>query len=134
MSLRRFTRLYLDLDATGSTTEKVDHLRAFFRADDDAQTDDKDKAWALALLTGNRPKRATSTATGTRTLSLFGLLGTTRRQQVETHRHSNHVRLHAVGVVCRLRPTRRQQAEAHRHLNRARGPSHLLWPRPTERQ
>ena len=62
MSLRRFTRLYLDLDATGSTTEKVDHLRAFFRADDDAQTDDKDKAWALALLTGNRPKRATSTA------------------------------------------------------------------------
>ena len=62
MSLRRFTRLYLDLDATASTTEKVELLRAFFRADDDDNIDDRDKARALALLTGNRPKRATSTA------------------------------------------------------------------------
>ena len=66
MSLHCFTRLYLDLDATGSTTEKVELLRTFFRAEPDdtsyAPLDDRDKAWALALLTGNRPKRATSTA------------------------------------------------------------------------
>ncbi len=57
--MRSFTRLYLDLDATQSTTEKVDLLRAYFR---DGRTPDRDKAWALALLTGNRPKRAASTA------------------------------------------------------------------------
>lgn len=66
MSLRRFTRLYLDLDSTGSTTEKVELLRDYFRSDTNgnpgSSSDDRDKAWTLALLTGNRPKRATSTA------------------------------------------------------------------------
>ncbi len=56
--MREFTRLYLDLDATQSTTEKVVLLRAYFR---DERIPDHDKAWALALLTGNRPKRAAST-------------------------------------------------------------------------
>lgn len=55
--MRRFTRLYLDLDATGSTNDKVELLKAYFRA-----AEPEDAAWALALLTGKRPKRAASTA------------------------------------------------------------------------
>lgn len=60
--MHRFTRLYLDLDATGSTSEKVELLKAYFRELDGLPDGDRDAAWALALLTGNRPKRAASTA------------------------------------------------------------------------
>ncbi len=54
--MRRFTRLYLDLDATNSTSEKIELLEAYFRAAPPA-----DAAWALALLAGARPKGAAST-------------------------------------------------------------------------
>lgn len=56
--MRRFTRLILDLDSTTSTDDKVRLLAAYFR---EAPPDDA--AWALALLTGNRPRGATSTRT-----------------------------------------------------------------------
>lgn len=62
--MNTFTRLYLDLDATTSTNDKVALLESYFRAAPDA-----DAAWALAIMTGNRPKRATSTA-ALRTLAL----------------------------------------------------------------
>lgn len=54
--MQQFTRLFLDLDATTSTTEKLETLRAYFTVAPAA-----DAAWALALLTGNTPKRAAST-------------------------------------------------------------------------
>ncbi len=53
--MRRFTQLYLELDATTRTTEKVAALEAYFRA-----VPPDDGAWALWLLTGNRVKRAVS--------------------------------------------------------------------------
>lgn len=55
--MRRFTRLFTDLDATTSTGEKLAALEAYFR---DAPPEDA--CWGLALLTGNRPKGAASTA------------------------------------------------------------------------
>ncbi|MFG0284901.1 MAG: ATP-dependent DNA ligase [Phycisphaerales bacterium JB039] len=54
--MRRFTRLYLDLDATNSTSEKIELLEAYFR-----ETPAADAAWALALLAGQRPKGSAST-------------------------------------------------------------------------
>ncbi len=54
--MRRFTRLYLDLDATNSTNEKVALLEAYLRDAPDA-----DAAWAVALLLGQRPKGGAST-------------------------------------------------------------------------
>jgi len=53
--MRRFTRLYLDLDATNSTLEKTSLLRGYFEHAPDA-----DAAWALALFVGERPKGAAS--------------------------------------------------------------------------
>jgi len=49
--MRRFTRLYLALDGTNSTTERKDALKRYL---DEAP--DGDAAWAVALLTGNRPR------------------------------------------------------------------------------
>ncbi|HZW11171.1 MAG TPA: ATP-dependent DNA ligase [Phycisphaerales bacterium] len=54
--MRRFTRLYLDLDATNSTNEKVALLEEYLRG-----TPDDDAAWAVALLLGERPKGGAST-------------------------------------------------------------------------
>jgi DNA ligase-1 len=54
--MRRFTRLYLDLDATNSTNEKVSLLEEYLRG-----TPDEDAAWAVALLLGERPKGGAST-------------------------------------------------------------------------
>ncbi|RMH30472.1 MAG: ATP-dependent DNA ligase [Planctomycetota bacterium] len=54
--MRRFTRLFMDLDATTATGDKLALLEAYFRGADPA-----DAAWAVALLTGNRPKGAAST-------------------------------------------------------------------------
>lgn len=55
--MRRFAALFHALDATGSTSEKVSLLAEYFR-----EADAGDAAWALALLTGNRPKGAATTA------------------------------------------------------------------------
>ena len=49
--MRRFTNLYLALDGTNSTTEKKDALKTYL-----AGAPDGDAAWAVALLTGNRPR------------------------------------------------------------------------------
>lgn len=48
--MKRFTNLYLALDATSRTNDKVDHLVRYFQAAPPA-----DAAWALALMTGRRP-------------------------------------------------------------------------------
>lgn len=55
--MRRFTRLYLDLDATNSTNEKVALLEEYLRG-----ASDEDAAWAVALLLGERPKGGASTS------------------------------------------------------------------------
>lgn len=55
--MRRFAELFHALDTTGSTGEKVELLAEYF-----ASASDADGAWALALLTGNRPKGAATTA------------------------------------------------------------------------
>ncbi len=52
-----FADLYAALDATTSTGVKVSTLSAYFRA-----AAPSDAAWALALLTGRRPKRSVSAA------------------------------------------------------------------------
>jgi DNA ligase-1 len=54
--MQRFTRMYLDLDATNRTGEKVEVLRRYF-----AEAPVADAAWALYLLSGQKMMRATST-------------------------------------------------------------------------
>ncbi len=54
--MRRFTRLFMELDATTSTSDKLASLEAYFR-----EAPPEDACWGLALLTGNRPKGAAST-------------------------------------------------------------------------
>ncbi|MEM9296298.1 MAG: cisplatin damage response ATP-dependent DNA ligase, partial [Planctomycetota bacterium] len=54
--MKRFTRLYEEVERTTRTSEKQDALRRYF---DDAE--DADAAWALAVLTGRRPIRAVPT-------------------------------------------------------------------------
>ncbi|MDX2114541.1 MAG: ATP-dependent DNA ligase [Planctomycetota bacterium] len=53
--MKRFTRLYDELDATTRTSEKEAALEAYFR-----EAPPADAAWALALLTGRRPRRGVS--------------------------------------------------------------------------
>lgn len=56
--MKRFARLFDELDQTTRTTEKVAALERYFRdtlANDDSRAD---AAWTLALLTGRRVKRA----------------------------------------------------------------------------
>jgi len=48
--MKRFTDLFLRLDRTNKTNEKVEALKAYFLA-----APDEDKIWALALFTGRRP-------------------------------------------------------------------------------
>lgn len=50
--MKRFSRLYLELDMTTSTNAKVDAMVSYF-----AQADDQDAAWALFFLSGQRIKR-----------------------------------------------------------------------------
>lgn len=50
--MQRESALFDALDATTSTTAKVDALSAYFR-----EADDADKLWVIALLSGRRPKR-----------------------------------------------------------------------------
>jgi DNA ligase 1 len=53
--MNRFTRLYQQLDSTTSTTAKLDALEEYFRS-----APPPDAAWAVALLTGQRPKGVAS--------------------------------------------------------------------------
>lgn len=62
--MHAFTDLYLTLDATTSTSAKLDALAAYF-----ASVPPADAAWAVAFLTGNRPKGTTSSRV-VRTLAL----------------------------------------------------------------
>lgn len=54
--MRRFAELFHAVDATTSTSDKVALLAAYFQG-----VPSDDAAWALALLTGNRPKGAATT-------------------------------------------------------------------------
>ena len=51
--MKRFTRLFLELDACNRTSGKVAALKRYF-----AEVPARDGAWAVYFLTGNRPKRA----------------------------------------------------------------------------
>ncbi len=55
--MKRFTQLFLDLDRTTKTNEKVALLKAYFLT-----APAEDKLWALALFTGRRPPRSFKTA------------------------------------------------------------------------
>ncbi|HEX8060517.1 MAG TPA: ATP-dependent DNA ligase, partial [Cyclobacteriaceae bacterium] len=48
--MKRFTDLFLRLDRTNKTNEKVEALKAYFLS-----APDEDKIWALAVFTGRRP-------------------------------------------------------------------------------
>lgn len=50
--MKRFARLYSDIDATTSTNRKVDAMVEYF-----AHADAADAAWAIYFLSGGRPKR-----------------------------------------------------------------------------
>jgi DNA ligase-1 len=50
--MKRFTNLFLQLDRTNKTNEKVELLKAYFLS-----ASEEDKIWALALFTGRRPPR-----------------------------------------------------------------------------
>jgi DNA ligase-1 len=50
--MKRFTNLFIQLDRTTKTNEKVELLKAYFLA-----APEEDKIWALALFTGRRPSR-----------------------------------------------------------------------------
>ncbi|MEC9373081.1 MAG: ATP-dependent DNA ligase [Planctomycetota bacterium] len=54
--MRRFTELYMAVDATTRTTGKVEALVRYFR-----EAPAEDAAWALAYLSGRRQRRAVST-------------------------------------------------------------------------
>ena len=56
MSLARFARLYTRVDQTNKTNAKVEALVDYFREAEDAE-----KLWALALLSGKRPRRTVNT-------------------------------------------------------------------------
>lgn len=51
--MKRFTELFLQLDRTNKTNEKVEALKSYFLT-----APDEDKIWALALFTGRRPPSA----------------------------------------------------------------------------
>ena len=55
--MKRFTNLFLGLDRTNRTNEKVELLKSYFLSAPDC-----DKIWALALFTGRRPPRKVKTA------------------------------------------------------------------------
>lgn len=55
--MERFTRLYLEIDSTTRTGEKVEALRKYF-----TEASAADAAWALYFLTGRRLKRVVSRA------------------------------------------------------------------------
>ncbi len=54
--MNRFVQLFLEIDATTKTNEKVEALVNYFHL-----ADAKDLLWAIALLMGNKPKRPVKT-------------------------------------------------------------------------
>jgi DNA ligase-1 len=54
--MKRFTQLFLQLDQTTKITEKVEALVSYFQ-----QTNDRDKVWAIGMLSHRRPKRTVNT-------------------------------------------------------------------------
>jgi DNA ligase-1 len=54
--MKRFTNLFLELDRTTKTNDKIALLKAYFLS-----APDEDKLWALALFTGRRPPRKIKT-------------------------------------------------------------------------
>jgi DNA ligase-1 len=54
--MKRFTNLFLELDRTNKTNDKLALLKAYFLS-----APDEDKIWALALFTGRRPPRKIKT-------------------------------------------------------------------------
>jgi DNA ligase 1 len=54
--MKNFARLFTELDQTNKTNDKVAILKKYL-----AQASDADKVWAIALLTGKRPKRQINT-------------------------------------------------------------------------
>ncbi len=54
--MNKFVQLFLDIDATTKTNQKVETLVNYFQL-----ADSKDLLWAIALLMGNRPKRPVKT-------------------------------------------------------------------------
>lgn len=55
--MKRFTNLFLQLDRTNKTNEKVELLKAYF-----ISAPEEDKIWALALFTSRRPPRPIKSA------------------------------------------------------------------------
>ncbi|MES3019033.1 MAG: ATP-dependent DNA ligase [Bacteroidota bacterium] len=55
--MKRFTELFLQLDRTNKTNEKVELLKGYFLS-----ASEEDKIWALALFTGRRPPRKIKSA------------------------------------------------------------------------
>ena len=55
--MKRFTALFLEIDRTRSTKAKVEALARYFR---DAPAEDR--LWAIAVLSGRRPKRGATTS------------------------------------------------------------------------
>lgn len=53
--MKRFTDLYLELDQTTKTTEKIDALKRYF-----SEAPARDAAWALYFLSGRKPRQAVS--------------------------------------------------------------------------
>ena len=51
-----FARLFSQLDQTTSSNKKIALLANFF-----GEANDKDKVWAIALMTGKRPPRSVNT-------------------------------------------------------------------------
>ena len=54
--MKNFASLFTELDQTNKTNDKIAILTRYF-----GQVDDADKVWALALLSGKRPKRQVNT-------------------------------------------------------------------------
>src|SRR5689334_18332368 len=55
--MKLFTQLFLELDRTNKTNEKVALLKMYF-----CTAPEEDRLWALALFTGRRPPRNFKTA------------------------------------------------------------------------
>jgi len=54
--MKAFSELYATLDQTTKTNEKISAMADYFR-----RSDPEDAIWAIALLTGRRPKRPIKT-------------------------------------------------------------------------
>ena len=50
--MKRFTELYVELDQTNKTNEKVEAMRFYFE-----QAPPKDSAWALYFVSGRKPRQ-----------------------------------------------------------------------------